>query len=69
MTYRDKLLLIAARLFMPDDWQLDDTPPVVEARDDGDGRGRVVFGLRARRVAVPPPIDRQHLRRDANRNR
>lgn len=63
MTYRDRLLIIAARLFMPDDWQLEDTPPFVDAKDDGGGKGRIVFGLYARRRPVPPPIDRQHLRR------
>lgn len=63
MTYRDRLLRAVANLFMPDDWELEERPPVVDARDDGGGKGRIVFGLYARRRPVAPPIDRQHLRR------
>lgn len=69
MTHIDRLIIIAARLFIPPGWELVEEPPTVKARNDGDGTGRIVFGFYLRQVRPVENVDREHLRRHENRNR
>ena len=70
MTYIDRIILRAARLFVPSGWELIEHEPEIEARNDGDGTGRIAFGFYLRQVATPPqpPIDRMYLHRRGDRH-
>lgn len=50
ITYIDRLMIAAARLFIPPGWELVEDAPIVKAQNDGHGRGRIAFGFHLRQV-------------------
>lgn len=63
MTIIDRAIWKAARLFIPAGWELIEAPPVVSARNEGDGRGWIVFGFYLREKPDAARVDTEHLRR------